>query len=124
MNLRLIAVCFAVSGAVNCLDAAPELNSKTAATLAAQLANAEAKQHFQCQPFSAAQSVAEFRDSRWHWHAIAGHGKGDLEAMVSFSGDGSKATAEVRQLVNAREEASNPKPELVPPESAVRSPKP
>ena len=73
---------------------------KLAATMAAMLANTEAKKRFKVEPFSAASAKAVFHGNRWEWKATVGYGKGDLQATVSFEQDGSQPRVEVIPLTN------------------------
>ena len=78
------------------------LNAKTAARLAASLANADSQQRFGVAPFSASRATPQLIQGQWHWQATAGYGKTDLQASVSFSQSGSDPTVSVRQLVLER----------------------
>ena len=74
--------------------------SKLAATLAATLANNEAKMQFGVMPFSATKADATFHGDHWQWQSTVGYGKGDLRATVSFKQDGSQPKVEIVTLVN------------------------
>jgi hypothetical protein len=74
--------------------------SKLAATLAAALANSEAKKRFDAEPFSPSAAQATLHGDRWEWYAIVSHGKGDLQATISFKQDGSEPKVAINQLVN------------------------
>jgi hypothetical protein len=74
--------------------------SKLAATLAAALANNEAKKRFDAEPFSPSAAPATLHGDRWEWQAIVSHGKGDLQAAISFKQDGSEPKVAINQLVN------------------------
>ncbi|MDQ3624144.1 MAG: hypothetical protein M3463_16930 [Verrucomicrobiota bacterium] len=76
--------------------------SKLAATLAATLANKEAKRKADVEPFSPSSATAVFRGDRWEWQATVGYGKGDMVAIVSFAQDGSEQKVDVKLLVNER----------------------
>ena len=76
--------------------------SKLAATLAATLANREAKKRFDAAPFSPSTADATFHGDHWEWQSTAGYGKGDLRAIVSFKQDGSEPKVEIIPLVNER----------------------
>ena len=78
---------------------ATSLNAKSAAKLAASLANAAARRRFGSAPFSASRTTAQLVRGQWHWQATAAYGKTDLLASVSFSQSGSDPTALVSQLV-------------------------
>jgi tRNA A-37 threonylcarbamoyl transferase component Bud32 len=65
------------------------LDAGAAARLAASLANFEASREFDVAPFEASQGAPVFSDSRWQWQATAGYGRGDLQAVVSFTKAGS-----------------------------------
>jgi hypothetical protein len=75
------------------------LDADDAAQLAATLANAEARRKFDAAPFGAAQSAPKFSDGRWQWRAVAGYGRGDLQAVVSFSQNGSKPKVQIQPLI-------------------------
>jgi hypothetical protein len=77
------------------------LDADGAARLAASLANAEAKREFGWAPFTPAQDIPMFSKGRWEWRATAGHGKGDLQAIVSFTQTGSKAEVRLQTLILA-----------------------
>ena len=74
--------------------------AKLAATLAATLANLEAKKKFDSQPFSPTSADATLQGGRWQWQANAGYGKGDLCATVSFQQDGTQQKVDVIRTVN------------------------
>jgi hypothetical protein len=74
--------------------------SKLAATLAATLANDQARKQFDATPFSALTDKATFRGDHWQWQSTVGYGKGDLRATVSFKPDGSGSKVEIVALVN------------------------
>jgi len=76
--------------------------SKLAATLAATLANNEAKKRFDVTPFSASTADATFHGDHWQWQSTVGYGKGDLRVTVSFKQDGSEPKVEIVALVNER----------------------
>ena len=82
--------------------------SKLAATLAATLANNEAKKRFDVTPFSASTADATFHGDHWQWQSTVGYGKGDLRATVSFKQDGSEPKVEIVTLVNERGDVSKP----------------
>jgi hypothetical protein len=65
------------------------LDAGAAARLAASLANFEASREFDVAPFEASQGAPVFSDGRWQWQATAGYGRGDLQAVVSFTKAGS-----------------------------------
>jgi hypothetical protein len=74
--------------------------SKLAATLAATLANKEAKRMVDVEPFSPTDAPAVFRGDHWEWRATVGYGKGDMVATISFGQDGSGRKVDIRLLVN------------------------
>ena len=74
--------------------------SKLAATLAATLANNQARKQFDATPFSASTADATFHGDHWQWQSTVGYGKGDLRATVSFKPDGSEPKVEIVALVN------------------------
>ena len=74
--------------------------AKLAATLAATLANREAKKKFDSERFSATSADATLQGGRWEWRANAGYGKGDLCATVSFQQDGTQQKVEVIRTVD------------------------
>ena len=76
--------------------------SKLAATLAATLANNEAKKRFDVTPFSASTADATFHGDHWQWQSTVGYGKGDLRVTVSFKQDGAEPKVEIVTLVNER----------------------
>ena len=80
------------------LDA--DMVGKLAATMAATLANSEAKKKFKVEPFSPSNAKAVFHGDRWEWKATVGYGKGDLQATVSFAQDGSQQKVEILPLTN------------------------
>ena len=87
-------------------DLVPILNpyikkAEAAESFAADLANKEAKKNFGVEPFDRAQGNLDIHDGRWQWHAVAGYGKGDLDATVSFTVNESDPKAEVKQIVSA-----------------------
>jgi len=75
------------------------LDADAAARLAALLANSEAKRQFGTAPFDPLQETGTFSEGRWSWQATVGYGKGDLQAVVSFSKTGSKPQIRVQTLV-------------------------
>ena len=78
----------------------PDIVGKLAATMAAMLANIEAKKRFNVEPFSAASAKAVFHGNRWEWKATVGYGKGDLQAIVSFAQDGAQPKVEIMPLTS------------------------
>jgi len=75
------------------------LDADAAAHMAALLANSEAKLRFDAAPFDASQDTPKFAQGRWRWEATAGYGKGDLQAIVSFTQTGSNPGVLVQRLV-------------------------
>ena len=74
------------------------LDAAAAARLAASLANSEAKRRFNATPFTASQDTPTLSNGRWSWRATAGYGKGDLQAIVSFTPTGSKPEIRIQML--------------------------
>lgn len=75
------------------------LTSVQAKTLARQLANDEAFARYGCRPFHNGQS-ARFEQGHWVWSDQRGYGKGDLEALVMISPDGSTHKVNLTALTN------------------------
>jgi len=92
---------FLLPAMLGCKPAAPltttRLTAAQAGALAHKLANDRAQVLYQCQPFRA-DSPAEFVEGRWVWHNLRGQGRGDLEATVELTEDGSKSSVLVRRL--------------------------
>jgi ankyrin repeat protein len=68
------------------------------ASLAANLANTEAKKSFGVEPFAASNGDPVLKDGRWQWHAMAAFGNGDLQADVSFEINHSNPKTNVKQI--------------------------
>jgi hypothetical protein len=77
------------------------LDAADAARLAASLANSEAKRQVDAAPFRASQDTPTFSEGRWLWRATVGYGKGDLQAVVSFTKTGSEAQVRLQTLILA-----------------------
>jgi hypothetical protein len=103
--LRILAAGFVVGfSGIGCdRRATPEsaavLDADAAARLAVALANSEAKRQFGAAPFGASQDTPTLDNGYWHWQATTGYGKGDLQAVVSFTQAGSKPEVWLQTLV-------------------------
>jgi len=86
------------------LAAAPRtvvLDAPAAARLAASLANSEAKRQVDAAPFKPSQDTPTLSEGRWLWRATVGYGKGDLQAVVSFTKTGADAQVHLQTLIFA-----------------------
>jgi len=92
---------FLLPAMLGCRPAAPltttRLTAAQAGVMAQKLANDRAQTLYNCQPFRA-DSPAEFVEGRWVWHNLRGQGRGDIEATVELTEDGSKSSVLVRRL--------------------------
>ena len=75
------------------------LDAAAAARLAASLANSEAKRQVDAGPFKPSQDTPTISEGRWLWRATVGYGKGDLQAVVSFTETGADAQVHLQTLI-------------------------
>jgi hypothetical protein len=93
--LLIIGITSSVCAGAATGQGASVLDATAAARRAVSLANADAKHRFGIAPFTTSRGTLRLLRGRWHWEAIAGYGKSDLLARVSFSKTGSDADAQV-----------------------------
>jgi hypothetical protein len=60
------------------------------------VANAIARRDYSVEPFADAKATAIFDGRRWSWRQRVGYGRGDLEAEVTITQDGTVESATVR----------------------------
>lgn len=78
-----------------------KLSAPEASQLAVQLANRDCKLRFGASPFEPSAGTLNLVEGRWRWKAIAGYGRGDLVAEVSFSESGDRPAVRV-SLMDSR----------------------
>ena len=97
LSLIAIASCFLLVGCET--QHRTTLTSVQAKTMAQQLANDEAFTRYGCRPFDDGQAP-RFEQGHWVWSDRHGYGKGDLEALVMITADGSTHELNLDVLTN------------------------